>query len=455
MPPKNKIDKKKSFVFPEQWAPLGQDSKPFNKNNHVMVSRDRSDLPAHSVESESDNENIIDAFIAREEVSAIHAKRVSALRRFVQAFSEVAPLVNIISREIDSDLGVDFKRRVSILFNDQLTIVNMIKDHLLLDESQNDDKILVSVIAKQVSDLIGCGLLTTGDSELVDSLLVSLEGFIAEREYLGDVIYASPDSTDILVNVKIALFPSALKFHKLISRITSNSNEIDRWIKWHHDITVNLAKDLAFNWDKSATFRDRESLFEKSLSHCSTIVEDVFKGELTYSLFNGEPLSSRSKDVFLANLNDLESAINECDMGYSKGSDFDSDYVKNRLFEFFIEKSESLSNFHLYGLDPDLIKCYVGRQVALQSSLSWIETTRNILDVVERLSDEEYELWRKNEGLKRMNLDSFLSASYSNGMSSFERIIQFDESSLLLKCKSRLAVLWGLSDAVCRIKKRD
>ncbi len=55
-------------------------------------------------------------------------------------------------------------------------------------------------------------------------------------------------------------------------------------VKWFHNMSLTLAKDIAFNWDKYSGFREREVLFENMLKYCCEISMDTWLEQILESL---------------------------------------------------------------------------------------------------------------------------------------------------------------------------
>jgi hypothetical protein len=418
------------------------------QDSDSQVSHDSTDH-INVDHNESKKENIIDTFLAHEQSMAIYREKLSAIKKFVQAMNEISPIIDLVSLDVGD--GSDFKVKISSLLNLQVSFVNLIKSQWGLNDDDANDKYVISIIAKHVSDLIGSGFLTTNkDYGRVEGLLELLDDFVSDRPYIGQIIDDNLLSSDVLVNVKLGLFPSSLRFQRKISSLSENEMLINYWLRWHHNITVSLSKDLAFNWDTTSSFKDRERLFESSLSHCAVIAEDIWINNFLGSL--NSRLTNFSRPSIILLLDDFEKAVIECDMGYLSHDLINIEWLKNSFIDYVVRLSERFSIFNSNSMDVQLF--FIDKACSF-ASLAWREASTKYLNQINSMTEIEMDAWSKGEGLKPMDFSLLAKSLTESLLEVFANKFAMNEEILMHNAKSKLAMLWGLSDAVCKIKKRE
>lgn len=440
---KSKLNKNENGLFPENYDVKKGNS--LESDNNPDISNDVYTLPEE-----------IERKLAKKESVKEHKTRLNMIRQFVQAFNEISPLVDVASFNNKEDSS--FKGEVTNLFTLQSFVVNSIKEEWNLDSENINDKYILSIVAKQVSNLIKDGFITSkNEKDKIDAILSCINEFIVERPYIGQLIDNNQLSEDILVNVKSALFPASLKFHKLLTGLEIEYSEIRRWIKWHHTLTVNLAKDLSFNWDKTSSFKDRERLFESSLVHCANIAQDVWEDNFSNGL---DVKISALDDVSLwEHLSEFEKEVNDCDMGYLSHDIYGMDWLKKQVCEHILQKSNQLKSLDISNVDSYKLQLYFVDIYCRNSAEAWKMSSNKVIDeislMLKEMTDEEQEKWMAQEGSKPMPLSRMYDALdeiIENNV--FSKKINLDEMLLLKEAKGKLAMLWGLSDAVCKIKRK-
>lgn len=452
---KNRTKKGEESAFPEVLPP-----KSFKEEvNDLSVFPDSHNIKKEDVASSSSFKvpESIERKLAKKEATKSHKNRLSLIKQFVQAFNEISPLVDVVSFEKSSE--TNFKTEVTQLFGLQSFIVNLIGGEWELDGENINDKYILSIIAKQTSELIRSGFISEqSEKERIIGILDCIDEFITERPYIGQLIDNNQLSEDILVNVKTALFPSSLKFHRLLEGLAVSEGDIYKWVKWHHKLTVNLAKDLAFNWDKSSSFKDRERLFESSLIHCAEIAQDVWESNFIGKLKT--TLTSLDDVSLWSHLSAFEKAVENCDMGYLNHDVYSMDWLKSQVCQHIVSKSNQLKSLDISKIDSYKLQMYFVDCFCQQAAISWSTASdkaiAEISGMLESMSEEEQATWMNEEGSKPMPLSKMyaeLDAQISKSV--FSNHIDLDEQVLLKNAKSKLAMLWGLSDAVCKIKRRQ
>lgn len=456
--PEQKVLKKNRPSFPDSWEPSKGVTGDSVVSNKAIDDSGKAIEESRAVDGYKASDrapDLIDSFLEQEIAISDYNKRSESLRMFIQALSEVSPLISFVSRESIDVSGADFKKRISDLFQAQIGIVSLVISNIGISSEYNKNKVIMPILAKKISELIGSGIVSSDDDRESMLIIMSLlDTFISDRPYISDVIENNFLSNDILVNVKLALFPASLRFSRLLSNLNIVGELQTEWLRWHHDATVCLAKDLAFNWDKTSSFKDREKLFESSLSHCAVLVESTWKEEICSSI--DKMLTHVSFEAFNEHLGDFEKQVYVQHMGHFESDDEDADMLalKQKLYGYFLILGDRYSSLSIFELDPVVIRRYLGYVVATSSGHCWKEACNQIADMVSSLSEEEYKNWSENEGQNPLNLASFYDLIQGSVDEAFLFIERMGRDDLLTKCKSKMAVLWGLSDAICKIKRR-
>ncbi|WP_137297099.1 hypothetical protein [Psychromonas sp. SP041] len=433
-------------VFPDSW-----DS---TENNEDIFNAD-------TVEANDDFfstlgiEGGINKKIAKVNAISSQKDKMLVIRGFVQALNEISPLVDSI--ELKEGNYEKYSRELVDSFMLQGAIVKVIGDEWGIGKDDDDNKYIMSLLAKNTSKLIQEGIITNiKDKKRVLIILSLISEFAEERPYIGSLIEQDMLSEDILVNVKNALFPASLKFHSMLTDIGLKNETIYKWVKWHNNMTVNLAKDLAFNWDKTASFKDREGLFEGSITYCSVIASDVWINEFSKQLKTD--LNSYDEVTLWSKLEELEKSITEFDMGYLSHEEFGMDWLKHQISTYIVNKAREYRRLESSKISVMAMELYLINEYLKRAHLAWNSASKAAMSELHEkfssMSDEDCETWMENEGSKPMPLDLFYKeleiTMESNVM---EKCAILNEINLVKAAKGKLAMVWGLSDAVCKVKR--
>jgi len=438
--------------FPDEWNS--------DKNNNLNKSEDIFPEVVSPKSPEQKSELFaggIKKKIAREEFILNSKEKLSVIRKFVQALSEISPLVDLASNNYEDE--EDFHSKITSLVSLQGEIVGIIGGEWELNDSKINDRYILSIIAKQTSQLIKEGVIkTSADEKIIIAVLDKIDDFIEKRPYIGELIEDNLLSEDILVNIKSSLFPASLKFYNLLHSLRISKEQIYKWLKWQNDLTINLAKDLAFHWDKSANFKDRERMFESSIPYCSEITHNTWI-ELFIENIKTDLTSFDSVSI-LNNLTEFENEVKQCDMGYLDHDEYSMDWLKSEVCSYIKSQSDDLYLHDSKELNSNKIKLYFIDYYCKNIAKSWVSTSNSFLAKIEKMfqemSDEEQEKWMEEDGSKPMSLDNVYKEMEKNFTSNiFEKKVSLDELKLLKLAKGKLAMLWGLSDAVCKIRRVD
>lgn len=385
-------------------------------------------------------------------LSAFTVKQL-ALSQFLNALDEIEPLV---------DNAINKTDKKNELFNKEITNLLVLQNYLVakickkwsLDYENILEKKAISLISKKSSELIKAGFIKNKkDCDKVFDLLILLEKTINKND-ISNFIDTNNFSDDILVCIKCILMPETLCFFDKLNSLKISKKNILIILRWHNDLSTELAKDLAFNWDKDANFRDRESLFINSLMHCSKIVQDIWEEYFIQNI--STEITSHDMDSILYLLKELKDNIIENDVGYLHCKK-DLNETLRKVATYVLDSSNKFSKNTKFGNKHTFVQKFLIQLYIENSAKTWNEIatkyTNEILLKINKMTEKEKQIWSMNEGSEPMALLLFFSGLENCMNNVFDDKAIPDTEKLLRLAKSRLAIVWGLSDALCKIKK--
>lgn len=257
-------------------------------------------------------------------------------------------------------------------------------------------------------------------------------------------------------NVKISLFESLKKLMEFFeSDIFKNDgnrcSNIEDSVSHIIDISYSISKD----WIAVSNKTEKEYL----LSRLIPVVTDIYIDTFVNNVLNLTEVNYRTynQDDFWTNHKQLESIIENMDMGYQNSDDINLAWLKKRIYKSisdYVDIFSSNSHF-LKNKKLDQFKGLVFEKMANISIDSWIESGNSYLDKCNGMTEEEFEKWAQNEGQKPMPYDNFLTkleekVSENSGLIHDGSI---DLEIINKEIKEKVSLIWGMSDAIFKMSK--
>jgi hypothetical protein len=369
--------------------------------------------------------------------------------RFMSAFSEYHPIVSkcLESGDLNSDDLIS-------LVGKQNRWHKEVSDHFGYDyDSLSNAPQLVSY-GRSVSELVAESKDTNQDESSIIAVADRVDRIIQDGGHIESILESGDTgiSEDVLVSVKLAAFPESFRFDRILRGVGVTDEDRSKNLGLQITVGVELAKDLAYNYDKAGSVWDRERLFVGSLPHCLSIVQvawlDLLKLSLPDALLSTEP------SFISGHLKLLSSSILDQDMGYDDIL-FSRRALIEQIASVISKKLFFDNNSSLISSDISL-SCASFRLKRFDEILSesWVEACDELLDRISKMSNEEQSDFMRGEGLRPMTLDVFWSIVDSKIDASFLDI-SFTPSihELMQRSGKLLVALWGLSDTICKIRE--
>ena len=357
-----------------------------------------------------------------------------ALQGFLQALIEAAPLY-IGERARNPGISdLDLQKRVAGLCKNHLKLIDKC---LQINEADPADMMLRyqrRSLAKQIALLYRSAPLEEIEG-LVD---VSREWMLTSNDFdNAGIEYTSPDS---MLNMKLALFTSALKAQRNLKGLWCSFTPSEVISKLQ-SIAMSLAKEVAFGWSKRSQISDQDNLFMAALPHCLEIAEQAYRDVVIKDLPEIEYIASDPE----FSLPLFEKAVVDLDLGY--GAD-----ERKALFE----RMRSLVVKYLTGAEmPSLAlvdskrweSAYIARMDELMS-LSWNDTGDDFFEMLGKMDIPTRKAYV--EVNTKIDLSEFMSRL-------MERLaelecplvdVEVDFDRILDRARRHLAWVWGISDSL-------
>lgn len=265
-------------------------------------------------------------------------------------------------------------------------------------------------------------------------------------------------SSDVLVNIKAQMLPSLYGFFTSLQTLTSDNSLIDEYVSWLNKITTRLAKDVSFNWDKKSTYRDRETLFVSMLPICAEISVNSFYDYL--SKYNGASRSTELSSSLQVLLPVLHETIQDMDMGYKEHHKKDIDWLYEELHKVITKRIPTILIPKDQNLYYNRIMGAIISDIDSIAADCWRKESTRFIDKVEKelsgLSDSEAEKIMIEKYSDPMPITGFVSGLLSklDRWPGIINPIDIDLAIVSSMAEKKMAVLWGLTDAICQIRSK-
>lgn len=383
----------------------------------------------------------------------IARRRRIKITAFLHSFREVSPIVNTVLSNGDIQ---DKNSHIIGLYSAQKRLTNSVLKEWGLSRESADDAYTISRISGAIGNFLSSDITAERcTNEIITEIASKVSSYSVSTKELSSLVVDNMVSTDVIVNVKAALLFPAINMSNILFDLKISPENSKKHLMWLHKTSVLLAKDMAFNWDKESLFKDREALFQTVLPQCAEMVFDAWHGCLIQPMINSNQVNKNNVIELLPNLMDV---IDGLDMGYYSHDTLDIDWLKEKITNDVIAP---LNNFSVRGLSKDnieYIKTKMMDRIDLEYSHSWRKTSESAIEEInsslESMSDSEIDEWELNEGSEPMSITPFLGQAKKvlNSGQEYISIDYINLDELEDQAKGRLAVLWGLSDAVFKLK---
>lgn len=357
-----------------------------------------------------------------------------ALQGFLQALIEAAPLY-IGERTRNPEISEqDLKKRVASLCKNHL---NLIDKCLQINDADTGDMMLRyqrRSLAKRLAVLY-----MTAPLEEVEGLVdVSREWMLTSNDFdNAGIEYTSPDS---MLNMKLALFTSALKAQKNLKGLWCSftpSEVISRL----QTIAMSLSKEVAFGWSKRSQISDQDNLFMAALPHCLEIAELSYRDMVIKDLPEIEYIPSDPE--FALTL--FEKTVADLDLGYVAEE-------QQALFA----RMRKLASQYLAGAEIPSLQlvdrkrwesAYIARMDELMS-LSWSDTGDDFFEMLGKMDIPTRKAYVEKH--TKIDLSEFM-ARLMERLADLECPlvdVEIDFDRVLDRARRHLAWVWGISDSL-------
>lgn len=386
---------------------------------------------------------------AKDSETQIRRKKMGT---FLQSLREVHPMIESAKRMALTH--GDFRIQLARLFHQQKSVVSVLADSWSISPDDLADAIVFAKLSRASSNILSLG---HNDSEVDLTRVNDIANFLSvmngERRELGELIQDNTVSSDILVNVKIVLLSGAIRLQKILTGLGVDYDTSVEHLRWFHQASVVLGKDIAFNWDKDSQFKDREVLFQEVIGFCADMVIDSWLDAASKSIqLNEDAMKYQNRS---RSWQKTRASITELSMGYEKYKEMSLEQAISSVEQILERK---LSSYNLSLVPDDKRSIFeIGLVSAIDAlaAKAWSDAAAKIIANLKSLSKEELQEWRKSDDGQRpmpiekftIELDLLLSAEKNLIKLSKQQNIDAEKIS-----KQKLSVLWGLSDAVCRVK---
>jgi len=364
---------------------------------------------------------------------------------FLMAFSEFHPLFSPASSQ-----DTDDKNHLVGLVGEQEKLVQQIADLWGLDDSSILQARNRSNLGRLVSELIASRK-ADKTSEVID-LAAHVEKVIESSQFVSRLVQdmSSEATDDVLVAVKLAIFPESWKFSQMLSELQFGENETHRHLGLQVSVAIELSKDLAYNYDRAGSIWDRERLFVQTLKYSMAMVAKTW-GEM-FSETLPSPLFVLDPCLIAKHMPLLRASIDDQDMGYD-----DVEFSRRMLVEQIAGaiKPRLIADEAMIP-NLDLRHRFFAAQIARVDEIAsecWGEAAGSLIERIMSMSESDRKAFMESEGKRPMSLEEFWDSIESK----FHRVklsplFSPESRELLSRSGKHLVSLWGLSDTICKVR---
>lgn len=375
---------------------------------------------------------------------------------FVQCIQELSPLVHLSHLQIDGEFTLEeYEENLTGLIRSQQSVLNDVCSRLGLNAEDLGDRFLVGQLSMRISRVMHRlrSLPSTTVKDCINVALKELEKWTQQNSgSIRDIANDKSLSSDIVVNVKLSLFAPSIRLYGVFEKWGMGSWK-DKHAGWLMDLAVDFARDLSFNWDKNANFRDKQALFQGVLENCADLVIDVYEDYLRKTV----------KDRALADysaendgLGMFYKSFEEMSMGYKEHAEINEAWLRQKIS---VKKEGMLIRYmpiNLEQVEIFFLEKIIVTKIDSMFSEAWMNAAKLLSDKFAAMTEEDQEKYFEiEENNAPMSLDLFDKELEAIRPQDIE-IFTFGDINLqdiAQLARKMLAELWGISDAFCKISK--
>ncbi|MFS1426299.1 hypothetical protein LMH73_003690 [Vibrio splendidus] len=377
-------------------------------------------------------------------------KKSARIRNFTNTISEISPLIDVSAKHCSNK--DDFSKSLLAYYSLQERVKSHVFDKMNITAYSPEIRSSGYNLGYNISEMIANGSINGFDEDKIDAIVDIITELNSTSTIVRDLYEKNVVTSDTLVNIKCAIFPYAIFIEGVLNQMGYVSDKKLIHVKWFHTMSLSLAKDIAFNWDKYSGFREREVLFENMLKYCCEITIDTWVDHVIESLDSDFIHFTQSQ--IMDYLPKFKAAISKCSMGYESHPEYTIKWLHD---EFSVYIFSLLEDRRIKSFNNKQNGIYYGRLLKLIDdtlATSWENWSQEMIEMIKNMTSSERAEWAKSDGARPMNtigvkedLISFIDEDIQNQIN-----ISADYSVLEQKAKARLAILWGMSNAICKKK---
>ncbi|MEZ8292789.1 hypothetical protein AB6D11_02930 [Vibrio splendidus] len=396
---------------------------------------------------------------ARKEAKRLIQKRQRRLSDFVSTAKEVSPIFVIASANVRS------KEELENNLVSYFGIQNKAKDYVIEKLEVTPDissPETMHQLGESVSILLREGYLTHDNyHDKIDLLNEFLSSKQLSDSRVPNLIRTNRVSSDILVNIRAAIFPWCVRLQSVLERLTIDPKTMNNHMEWFHDTSVMLATDVAFNWDKEAMFKEREFLFVNMLGLCA---EKTFSTWVTgyFNRFgNGtvvaEATNAKNHQHLIEKLPKSLNAINKNSMGYTNHPIKNMEWLSSSLSQALCSTLSCWDIRDLPQQQKVRYQAFIASKFDHYLSEVWTRMSKAMLDDIEKIPKNKRLEYLKKKSEEPPQISVILQEVNIHIEKSLELKMNepLFENELLADAKQRIASLWGFSNTICKVRSTD
>ncbi len=432
--------------------PFNDDPDAVYTGRSKIVQSKRVERPSEVIRKRKEkerNRNESDTVMRKK---ALDIKRRSAkIRSFVNTIAEVSGLIDVAFSY--SDKNGDSIKSATAYLKLQEKVKKTIFDKLLIDEFDKEIKRSGYFLGREISKMIYNGELRGHDEKKLGLLADIITEVNSTSAVMRDLYEDVNISSDTLVNIKCSIFPFAIKIEQILHDIGMKQHDKLIQIQWFHSMSLSLAKDVAFNWDKHSGFREREIIFENMLKHCCEIVYTTWV-EMIVEQFRSDFILLNPESV-IDNIPKLIGKIESQSMGYLDHPIYNLEWLKSEISKYLHQIVSSKKVKLLSNKNNGIYFGCIIKMIDQKSVEIWDDESKIFFDKFNSLSSSEQREWLKSEdGQKPMSIEGVKKKLYYYIFSELpkELDLKLENEELERSAARRFALLWGMSNAICKTK---
>jgi hypothetical protein len=439
------------FFDSEDPHPITADENPYPFDSFPTPRATQSRKAVTSKQAPAPNKRRADGA-----VTSSPRKNTQKIDLFTQTLHEIGPLIHLSLQHSDGEIDVAaHEEGLGVLLKSHQNLLSEVCDRIGLSQEDIGDKYLVSALAVRISKIV-YGLKSLPSNVIyasVGTAIGVLDGWISENSNLIRelILREKHRSADVLVNVKLALFSPTIRLYGLFEKWRVGPWR-DKHASWMMDLSVDFAKDISFNWDKRANFKEKQDLFQGVLEMCADLVIDTYEEyvRLTIKQTVEEEYSFEHDG-----LKRFSQAFDQMDVGYKDHEVINQTWLVNKVR---MKKEAMLLHYSPVSL-LDNENYFVEKLLVIKIddliAQAWVSATKAFFSKVASMSEEERDVFlASEEASKPMPFDLFEEELEKIRPRQFDIVSQnINLQEVAQKSRKLLAEMWGISDAFCKISR--